>query len=251
MMSDYTSKLDVLADKSAQRSGNAPNYIGVTQALRDDLKTLFLPQLTEILHVVNELKSELSKCQVELKKSRENEALLLQKIKTIEKGFTSPSDEKSNSDGVYLVGCSILHEVKQNDILNEHVKCIRGGNVNDVRDNLKSLDSKPRTVISYIGGNDLMCEDATVEHVSEEYTILLTEVKNKFPEADVVVAGLVPRTEKEEVRTRLKDFNSTTKGWCSANGIKFIDTDECFELKSGHTDVSCYVICLEIHLQST
>ena len=138
------------------------------------------------------------------------------------------------------MGSSLLREVRQTDIVNGNVKCIRGAKVSDVKDDLKSLSTTPKSIVTYVGGNDLMSENMTVDSVCEEYGILLTEAKKKFPDANLYVAGLVPRKKNDTVRTKIKHFNQSSKAWCSANGIAFLENEDCFELKSGHVDVSCY-----------
>ena len=123
---------------------------------------------------------------------------------------------------------------------NGKVKSISGGKIGDIKNDLKSLNYTPNTITTYVGGNDLMDSNKTVESVSMDHTLMLTDIKMQFPESNIAVSGLVPRTETAEVRTKVKDFNRVTKEWCSANAITFIQNEDCFELKSGHVDVSCY-----------
>jgi lysophospholipase L1-like esterase len=130
--------------------------------------------------------------------------------------------------------------VKQSDVVNGKIRSISGGKIRDIKADLKDLNFTPKTIITYVGGNDLMDKNKSVEDVTGEHVLMLTEAKSKFPDTDIIVSELVPRTEIPEKRTKIKDFNQATKEWCSANSIKFIENEDCFELKSGYIDVSCY-----------
>ena len=98
------------------------------------------------------------------------------------------------------------------------------------------------TIITQTGGNDISKNENTVESVSEEYAELLSETKVRYPDAKVVVSGLPPRLETEEVRTKVKDFNKTARKWCSENNLQFIDNESPFELKTREADTSVYIM---------
>ena len=85
-----------------------------------------------------------------------------------------------------------------------------------------------------------MADYTTVESVSMGHTLMLTDIKMQFSERNIAVLEQVPRTELAEVRTKVKNFNKVTKERCSEIDITFIQNEGCFELKSGHMDVSCY-----------
>ena len=89
-----------------------------------------------------------------------------------------------------VVGSSILRDVSPHDIQNGKTKCIGGGKITDVKENIKALESSPKAIITLNGGgNDLQSKDSSVENVSSEYNLMLTEAKNKFPDAQLIVAG--------------------------------------------------------------
>ena len=70
----------------------------------------------------------------------------------------------------------------------------------------------------------------------------LRKQKTKFPESEVIVAGLPPRFSSDEIRTKVKDFNEATKRWCGANNVKFIDNEAPFEFRNGDIDCSAYIM---------
>ena len=141
-----------------------------------------------------------------------------------------------------MIGSSVLREFRDDDLLNGEVRCIRGGHVKDVKNQMGKLNFTPKTIITQIGGNDISKNENTVESVSEEYAELLSETKVRYPDAKVVVSGLPPRLETEEVRTKVKDFNETARKWCNENNLQFIDNESPFELKTGEADTSVYIM---------
>ena len=81
----------------------------------------------------------------------------------------------------HIVGSSLLREINGNDLVNGKVKCIRGGQIADVKEDIKSLSFTPKTVITHKGGNDLDKSYKSVENMTSEYALLLSEVKKSFP----------------------------------------------------------------------
>ena len=96
--------------------------------------------------------------------------------------------------------------------------------------------------MTQIGGNDLDKEAASVETVSSEYTLMVVEMTEKFPETNIIVSGLPPRFKNEEIRTKVKDLNEFLKKWAAENKIQFIGNEESFELRCGDVDRSAYVM---------
>ena len=70
-----------------------------------------------------------------------------------------------------MAGSSILREVKQTDISGT-VKSISGGKISDIKADLNSVKFNPKTIIAYVGGNDLMDENKTVESVSRDHGVM-------------------------------------------------------------------------------
>ena len=151
-----------------------------------------------------------------------------------------PTKEASKSD-FYIIGSSILRDVRETDIYNGTVKSIPGGHIKDVKKTVMDLKVKPKTIVTLIGGNDLTEESKTVEQVTEDYTMMLSEIKDKFPDSTLVVSGLPPRFPSQETRTKVKDLNESTKKWCIINNVKFIDNEMPFKLRTGDIDASVYI----------
>ena len=243
----HSSKLDEIVEK---KTGNTTQYLNATVALRDDLISYFDQKFTKLEKDIWETRKALERSLNELKTARDTEQQLRLRISELE-GKVKDGPKTDLTNEFYIVGTSLFRDVRSDDVINGQVKSIRGGKIKDVKDDLQKLKNKPKAIMTQVGGNDLCAVDATVDDVSAEYSILLTETKAKFPESDLIVSGLPPRFPTDEIRTKIKDFNDTTKGWCEANGLKFIDNNDCFELKNGEIDSSAYVMSGEtpkVHL---
>ena len=199
-MNQQVSKLNELAETSARKNGGTTaHYVTANQALRDDIYTFLTSQFNTVVNQITtrksdlmSVKSELAECKVMLAESNKREKCLLDKITTIEKSGVLCSSEK-NKDDFYIVGSSLLREVRDSDIKNGAVKCIRGGKIDDIKKDIQNMKHQPRNIITHVGGNDLDDDNATVPNVTSQYEVFLTEIKNKFPDSNVIISGLPPR----------------------------------------------------------
>lgn len=250
-------RLTELSDKCTGK--NETTVINVSQALLVDILNTLCPKFEALTREITAARAELKVCAQQLDKARAREEQLLTKVDGLQAKVdgldakvdglekklsdqTNGQPEVSSKHSFYLIGSSILREIKPGDISNGTVKCIPGGHIKDVKECVRNLKVKPKTIVTQIGGNDLSNENTDVEQVSTDYTTLLTEIKTKFPAASIAVSGLPPRFPNHEIRTKVKEFNETTKTWCSQNGVKFIDNEIPFELRSGEIDSSAYIL---------
>ena len=67
-------------------------------------------------------------------------------------------------------------------------------------------------------------------------------MKTKLPNTKLVIAGLPPRHNTMEIRTKVKDYNEEMKKWCDANEMTYINNEELFEFRSGEVDCQSYVM---------
>ena len=121
------------------------------------------------------MQQELNDLKEEIKQSRAKEVELLREINTLK---SKCRNQNSSQQDVYLVGSSILREVKPNDLKNGYVKSISGGKVKDIQADILNLEFTPKTIISLVGGNDIDSE-REINEVVAEYA--LTNMKEKIP----------------------------------------------------------------------
>ena len=147
-MESKCSKLDELAERSAfKNGGTSANYITANQALRDDITLLLNAQFGSVLSEIQALKDdisslkvELSECKSKLDESTVREKCLLEKITSMENDkIVDPNNRKCAKDEFYIVGSSILREVRDTDVINRRVKSISGGKIDDVKENIQSI----------------------------------------------------------------------------------------------------------------
>ena len=168
----------------------------------------YLPyNMTSMKTEIITLKTELSECKIKLQKSEESEAQVLEKLVAMEKRNSklvkSTDDPK---EGYYIVGSSLLREVKETDISNGVTKSIPGGKISDVQKDIQGIKHHPTHIVTQIGGNNLEDENVTVDNVTTQYEVMVTDIKNKFPESDVIISGLPPRFCRDTTRTKVKGF---------------------------------------------
>ena len=190
---------------------------------------------------------ELSECKSKLDESAVRKKCLLEKVTSMENDkIVDPNNRKCAKDEFYIVGSSILREVRDTDVINGRVKSISGGKIYDVKANIQSIKYQPRNIITQIGGNDLDEDNLTVENVTSKYELLLTETKKKFPESSLIISGLPPRFHNDIIHTKVKDFNEKMRNWSEQNKIKFVDNEAIFEYRNGDIDKdsSCQGICM-------
>jgi hypothetical protein len=228
------SKLEDLAEKSSQK-GTTACYIAANIALRDDLLGFMCTKFDSLQNQISLLKDE-------VKESRQRELVLQEQIKNLSKTHDSNEQDSTDSNDIYMIGSSILREVQQDDLLNGRVKSISGGHIKDVKENILSLDYKPKVIITQVGGNELEGGTESIDKLVSDYTVTITEAKAKLPDTKIVVAGLPPRHNTIETRTKVKDYNQAMNEWCSANHIDFIDNENLFEFKSGDVDCGSYIM---------
>ena len=68
----------------------------------------------------------------------------------------------SGSQNMWLIGSSILREVRDTDI-NDNVTAIPGGKISNVKEAIQKLDDKPKEIITLVGGNNLDESDCEVD----------------------------------------------------------------------------------------
>ena len=70
-----------------------------------------------------------------------------------------------------------------------------------------------------------------MENVASDYMCLLTEIRSKFPQAEIVVSGIPPRFRSDDIHRNVKEYNVSMKRWCDDNSITFVDNEVPLELR--------------------
>ena len=251
MDSNASSKLNELSEQASQKKGTSQQYIAATQALHDDLLSYLsikfanlLSEMTIMKTEIIDMKSELTHCKNQLSEAQKREKELLNKIVAMETISSPDIQTEENNNDFYIVGSSLLREVRENDIQNGAVKCIRGGKIDEVKKDIDEIQGslKKKNIMTQIGGNDLEDENTTVEELTSQYEVLITEAKKKFPNSNIIISRLPPHFNKDTTRTKVKDFNESMKTWSNQNQITSVDNQILFEFKNGDVDLDSYVM---------
>ena len=78
------------------------------------------------------MKLQITDCKNQLSEAQKREKELINKIVAMETTSSPDIQTEENNDDFYIVGSSLLREVRVNDIQNGAVKCIRVGKIDDV-----------------------------------------------------------------------------------------------------------------------
>ena len=136
---DITLPMSKLDDLAGQKGPSTPHYIPANQALRDDLTAFLSLKFEFLVKKLMYLKDEVKKChQRELKLEQQIQLL------TSKTALNVPPTKND----IYLVGSSILREVRSDDLVNGTVKSISGGKIKDIKEDITTLKVKPKTKIS-------------------------------------------------------------------------------------------------------
>lgn len=113
---------------------------------------------------------------------------------------------------------------------------IGGDHVAGVRDRLdvSVADLKPAKVYMMIGINDVLWPQKPMEETKAEYAALLSELKEAAPQAEIVVAPVLPvGKSREKFLPIIKDFNAMVKAEASKHGVVYADIYDTFASPSG------------------
>ena len=138
-----SSKLDELAERSAQKNGGtSANYIAANQALRDDLLNFLESKFAFLNTEINSIRGELKKCQNDLLLSRNNEEKLLKQVSSMKECFHKCKCARKSSEDIYLIGSSLLREIRDDNIENGQVTCLRGGCIKDAKEKIENFQKR-------------------------------------------------------------------------------------------------------------
>ena len=100
---------------------------------------------------------------------------------------------------------------------------------------MKPLANKqPNTIILHIGTNHLNRKINTFDNLS----CVISEIKSRSKDTQVVVSGLTTRHDKPEMDTNVRSLNEELKVFCKNNCIDYINNDnidlQCLSRKKLH-----------------
>jgi hypothetical protein len=188
------------------------------------------------------LKTEVAACKTALLQASERETSLLERIKALEPQKSGECENVAKELEYFVVGSSMLREIRDTDVSNATIKSIGGACIQEIREEIKSLDITPKNIITYVGGNDLDNAQNSVVDVVSDYSLLIAEMHEKLPDTKVIISGLAPRFKDNIIKNKVKEFNTRMAAWSQENDVEFIDNEVPFELRTGEVDSSAYIM---------
>lgn len=132
------------------------------------------------------------------------------------------------SDAVFL-GDSIIEGIVEYRLLDEqHVVAARGRRTDNSDEDIATAAAlAPQQIFLLYGMNDLAYCRGDAQRFREQYQVLLDEVKEKLPSADIYVMAILPIQEtaiqENEVYQHYQEFNLALSELCKEEGIHFLD----------------------------
>lgn len=144
---------------------------------------------------------------------------------------------ESNDDGhgeagsrkTLLIGDSIIRDINERGLTETTVKCIRGGNVSEIHESLKSSDLQKYSQFIIHGGTN----DCTSEHKQEaaiaNYEKLVDDLNRKAPGAKKVLSTICPRTDSAKHQKLVDRLNSKIRDLARNKSCGLVDNDNTFK----------------------
>ncbi|XP_078690047.1 uncharacterized protein LOC144921188 [Branchiostoma floridae x Branchiostoma belcheri] len=106
----------------------------------------------------------------------------------------------------------------------------RGAQIHDVTDNVKEFDNSTAAVIVLHVGTNNLCNKQTLDQNVQEYHELLQAVVSRFPNAGILVSGILPRFDSTDLNFAAQMYNIILAQMCKtyADKVKFVDLGSHF-----------------------
>ncbi|KAI8520056.1 hypothetical protein Bbelb_033130 [Branchiostoma belcheri] len=106
----------------------------------------------------------------------------------------------------------------------------RGAQIHDVTHNVKEFDNSTAAVIVLHVGTNNLCNKQTLDQNVQEYHELLQAVVSRFPNAGILVSGILPRFDSADLNFAAQMYNIILAQMCKAyaDKVKFVDLGSHF-----------------------
>lgn len=147
-----------------------------------------------------------------------------------------------------IIGDSIVRDIHERGLSNTSVKCIRGGKVKDIKDELDSRDIQEYSaVIFHVGTNNCTTEDKYKDGVSQ-YRELVQGIKSHAPATKLVLSTICPRDDNARSQQRVVRFNKEIRKIAEDHSCEIVDNDVNFIDHDGPN--TAYLNSRGLHLSS-
>ncbi len=151
---------------------------------------------------------------------------------------TDPDDSTSNDHPTasFIIGDSMLRDIKSSMFANTQVKSISGATASNVFDELngrKDLHSY-KDIVIHVGTNDVAKNiplDETISSMEASITLIMV----KAPTAQVHVSAVCPRT-KDQLQHKIDTLNTAFKDLANRLDCNFIDSATQMVYRNGRVD---------------
>lgn len=168
----------------------------------------------------------------EIKKLESKNVIELEKkIDDMRKESLENRDFKTIFSNSVIMGDSISEGLIEYQILNKSsVVAVKARNTKTAMKDIKTtVNLKPVNVFLTYGMNDILYFNGDVEQFINQYKKMISEIKNKLPQTNIYITGILPVQQKaiakHKVFSKLDKFNEALEIMCKENKIVFIETN--------------------------
>ncbi|CAB4001254.1 Scavenger receptor cysteine-rich type 1 M130 [Paramuricea clavata] len=135
-------------------------------------------------------------------------------------------NEKFKKKTTIIAGDSIVKNIQgwRLSDSNNHVvvKSFSGSTISDMEDYLKPIIRRePSKIILHVGTNDI--NHLTAQQIAKGVANLGTQISQDSPRTKVALSGILPRTDKPGLSSKIKATNNMIKSFCQHNKWDFLD----------------------------
>lgn len=135
-------------------------------------------------------------------------------------------NEKFKKKTTIIAGDSIVKNIQgwRLSDSNNHVvvKSFSGSTISDMEDYLKPIIRRePSKIILHVGTNDI--NHLTAQQIAKGVANLGTQISQDSPRTKVALSGILPRTDKPGLSSKIKATNDMIKSFCQHNKWDFLD----------------------------
>ena len=153
---------------------------------------------------------------------------------------STPAENSAHAKPTLIIGDSMIRDISERGLDNTRVKCIRGGRVANIREELSNLGPDQfGSVLLHVGTNDCS-SDAKLKEGIRHYREMIGEIQSNAPSTKVLVSTICPRKDNINNNNRVQNFNVELRNIAREKKCSLVDNDGCFFLQNKDIDSASF-----------
>lgn len=144
------------------------------------------------------------------------------------KDMTATPTKLQERNGTLLIGDSMIRDVNERGLIKTSVKCISGGKVRDIKEDLDKRDfSDLDTLIVHVGTNNCS-SDEDLQTGIRDFKAMLEDVHARAPTLNTIISSVCPRDDNSSKQERVLKLNAKLRNYANDNQMEYVDHDSTF-----------------------